>query len=786
MNARAGDGQAATGQPATLEQLGDELQKRIQAELPPHLAVRVPVLFGVLVLLATWLQRHLQLSLEGIAATSTSVALGVPILRRLLPFFKSELDSEIKLAFRAFASWTLSTPVISTLSVVAVVASLFVSTVTVIGAEVQGQPVVVLRAEDPGWIDLILEQAEEIQEEEREREREILAAERADAAAREAAEPDARSLVERMRAEWDAIRKEAFELQTAKQRRAEELRGVRSLSEGEVITSTRLTTPFGRPFVLEVEGYRPLSFHLYPGTGRQVRVPDDLEPTPSMLVRVPVLEHGTIKEGVVELFRVEQDGRRTLLGSARTSEHSGSMLFGHPRPLPETWTSAWERQLRAANMPADDAAGAEVLDDWLNPTLVPLVEDIQTGDLLEGLVPLQLPFGEQGPHRGHALHRHRRGDPGLPARLRRPAGRPRRGRPVAARSASNTMTHRLRFHVLIALLGAAPTAGAQWRPTVAVEFSLEAAAYRSSIGSERLGDFQRGMQATLAQALDRRIGFLNFKVDAPAGSAQLPERTPRLKVRLVTDPPQAKVQNNVPTHFLFELTVKPGGETVQWPYPFRPDDEYLNGRTEGELLADIPQRFQRVLDADLLLGGLLSRISLLRRDEGEAPQRGFLLAWTDEGAIDGYFVLRSKFQDLGAKPPSTFEIQRSFKKARGIGRDRFRTSLLGRAWEDEQDVRETLQATFDESGGGAAGLAYRSGIITKAAAPPEGGSHKPAGLHHLWLRARPAPPEGEEAPPPGPAELFADEVEIEALYVTQYTPEGSSKPNTPDALKDTP
>lgn len=128
-----------------------------------------------------------------------------------------------------------------------------------------------------------------------------------------------------------------------------------------VIRFTRFTTPFGRPFYLEVEGFIRYSFDLYPWTGKTVRVTQDLQAEPSILIRIPTEVFDVVSRGKLEI----------LLGGNRMPDMkcvvgSGSILIGRDISLPPSFKENWKMQILAAGN-TNEVQTATYLSAWQNP-----------------------------------------------------------------------------------------------------------------------------------------------------------------------------------------------------------------------------------------------------------------------------------------------------------------------------------------------------------------------------------------------------------------------------------
>lgn len=88
------------------------------------------------------------------------------------------------------------------------------------------------------------------------------------------------------------------------------------------------TSPFGRLFRLEVEGYQPLIVTLYPGLGREF-YPADLVRSNAIVLRLPPEQHDLVNEnGEVRLYRRDEAQNLQLIGKCETRKYHGSYVFG--------------------------------------------------------------------------------------------------------------------------------------------------------------------------------------------------------------------------------------------------------------------------------------------------------------------------------------------------------------------------------------------------------------------------------------------------------------------------
>lgn len=119
----------------------------------------------------------------------------------------------------------------------------------------------------------------------------------------------------------------------------------------DVVAFIKTTTPFGRPFYLEVKGYLRYSFDLYPWIGKKIRVASDLTISPSILIRVPTEAQMFLPNGKIVVIYDD-----TLIAQRNTMSKRGSILVGHDVSIPNELIGQWKTELIAENIPAPTAA----------------------------------------------------------------------------------------------------------------------------------------------------------------------------------------------------------------------------------------------------------------------------------------------------------------------------------------------------------------------------------------------------------------------------------------------
>jgi len=112
------------------------------------------------------------------------------------------------------------------------------------------------------------------------------------------------------------------------------------------------TSPFGRAYQLEVAGYLPQTFEVYPFRGVTLSARRDLRPSPSVLFRPRADGLRTLADGGSVLIWREQDGRRTQITTGAPGR-AASLLLGSEQPIPPALVENWRMELLAQQMTED-------------------------------------------------------------------------------------------------------------------------------------------------------------------------------------------------------------------------------------------------------------------------------------------------------------------------------------------------------------------------------------------------------------------------------------------------
>ncbi len=277
------------------------MAQRITARLPSRLEIRVPVLIALVVLLMSWMQKHLQWEVPNILGVTGAALVGCPLLlsvgERLYRKHRALIEDSVVGLAVTYLGVLLQTWALVALFVLALVPNLFFSSVSVLAAGVPGERRLELRAVD------------------------------------EDVEPPS-----------DETRGDAPRL----------------TEERPAHTFKLFTTPFGRSFVLKATGYRPRSFTLYPGLGREFQLAD-LEPAPAIVIRIAPESYDAVDEaGEVRVFRREDSGALTLLGAQGTRLYYGSYIFGDFKRKVSDLEAGWDEDLQAnEDLTSSDVAVAK-------------------------------------------------------------------------------------------------------------------------------------------------------------------------------------------------------------------------------------------------------------------------------------------------------------------------------------------------------------------------------------------------------------------------------------------
>jgi hypothetical protein len=149
------------------------------------------------------------------------------------------------------------------------------------------------------------------------------------------------------------------------------------LPRGEPARFVVTSSPFGRVFRLEVDGYVPQTVEVYPVLGRRIRPARDLRRSPTVLLRLSQLAMGSFQDQAGGEFVVTRLGAASAGGVgeviARTREPRAAFLLGRAQRVPAGFAAGWRTELLALGV-RDESLAAKHLVSWKEPAvLVPTV-----------------------------------------------------------------------------------------------------------------------------------------------------------------------------------------------------------------------------------------------------------------------------------------------------------------------------------------------------------------------------------------------------------------------------
>lgn len=147
------------------------------------------------------------------------------------------------------------------------------------------------------------------------------------------------------------------------------------LPRGEPARFVVTSSPFGRVFRLEVDGYVPQTVEVYPVPGRRISPARDLRRSPTVLLRLSQLALGSFQDqagGELVITRVVAgDPAGTPAGEviARTKQQHAAFLLGRAQRVPAGFAAAWRTELLARGV-RDEILAAKHLVSWKEPAVL--------------------------------------------------------------------------------------------------------------------------------------------------------------------------------------------------------------------------------------------------------------------------------------------------------------------------------------------------------------------------------------------------------------------------------
>lgn len=131
--------------------------------------------------------------------------------------------------------------------------------------------------------------------------------------------------------------------------------------KGESVYRVGLWTgPFGRTYQLNIDGYSPVTFDVFPLTGKVINLSKDVEKSPTLLLRPWIKGRRSLaNNGTFKLWRILSEERQLVTS---IQNFDGSFLVGWPQALPREFISDWRSELVATG-------GSNVTEDLIERTI---------------------------------------------------------------------------------------------------------------------------------------------------------------------------------------------------------------------------------------------------------------------------------------------------------------------------------------------------------------------------------------------------------------------------------
>jgi hypothetical protein len=143
------------------------------------------------------------------------------------------------------------------------------------------------------------------------------------------------------------------------------------LPRGEPARFVVTSSPFGRVFRLEVDGYVPQTVEVYPLLGRRISPARDLRRSPTVLLRLSQLALGSFQDqggGELVITRITA-GNAAGEVIARTKQPRAAFLLGRAQRVPAAFAAAWRTELLALGV-RDETLVAKHLVSWKEPAVL--------------------------------------------------------------------------------------------------------------------------------------------------------------------------------------------------------------------------------------------------------------------------------------------------------------------------------------------------------------------------------------------------------------------------------
>lgn len=141
-----------------------------------------------------------------------------------------------------------------------------------------------------------------------------------------------------------------------------------------------LTSPFGRLYKIDAEGYVPTQLSVFPFVGRQVLLGRDLVASPSVLFRPFAEGIAALEDGAVFSVKRVRGGKEEQIVVDTDSGTASAFLLGRPKPISDAMMMFWNLEATASQAP--EPIKAKFLLLWRSPKQVTMRGELAPHDCL--------------------------------------------------------------------------------------------------------------------------------------------------------------------------------------------------------------------------------------------------------------------------------------------------------------------------------------------------------------------------------------------------------------------
>lgn len=141
--------------------------------------------------------------------------------------------------------------------------------------------------------------------------------------------------------------------------------------------------PLGRPYRLDVKGYLPQTFDVYPIAGVSLSPRRHLRVTPSVLFRPPFDALAPMAGGVRVAVWIETATGQVPVADATVKQQS--ILIGTDQPIPPALLESWRLDAVAQRI-TNESLLAQLLECWKQPLVVAPQKPLEPGHVIRAVV----------------------------------------------------------------------------------------------------------------------------------------------------------------------------------------------------------------------------------------------------------------------------------------------------------------------------------------------------------------------------------------------------------------